>query len=55
MRRGFTVAAHSRHPGGVQALRCDGSLLFIKNSVNIVVWGALGSRNGQEVVSNDAF
>jgi prepilin-type N-terminal cleavage/methylation domain-containing protein len=54
-RLSHNVTAHSRHPGGVQALRCDGSLLFIKNSVNIVVWSALGSRNGQEVVSNDAF
>ncbi len=49
------VTAHSRHPGGVQALRCDGSALFVKNSINISVWSALGSRNGQEVISSDAF
>ena len=54
-RLSHNVAAHSRHPGGVQALRCDGSVLFVKNSINPSVWSALGSRNGQEIVSSDAF
>jgi prepilin-type N-terminal cleavage/methylation domain-containing protein len=49
------VAAHSRHPGGVEALRCDGSVFFVKNSINPSVWSALGSRNGQELVSSDSF
>jgi prepilin-type N-terminal cleavage/methylation domain-containing protein len=50
-----SVAARSRHPGGVRALRCDGSVFFVKNSMNPSVWGALGSRNCQEIVSSDAF
>ena len=54
-RLSHNVAAHSRHPGGVQALRCDGSVLFVKNSINPAIWSALGSRNGQEIVSSDAF
>jgi prepilin-type N-terminal cleavage/methylation domain-containing protein/prepilin-type processing-associated H-X9-DG protein len=54
-RLSHNVAARSRHPGGVQALRCDGSVLFIKNSINPSVWGALGSRNCQEIVSGDAL
>jgi prepilin-type N-terminal cleavage/methylation domain-containing protein len=54
-RLSHNVTAHSRHPGGVQALRCDGSALFVKNSINPVVWSALGSRNGEEIVSSDAF
>jgi prepilin-type processing-associated H-X9-DG protein len=54
-RLSHNVAAHSRHPGGVQALRCDGSVLFVKNSINPAIWSALGIRNGQEIVSSDAF
>jgi prepilin-type N-terminal cleavage/methylation domain-containing protein/prepilin-type processing-associated H-X9-DG protein len=54
-RLSHNVAAHSRHPGGVQALRCDGSVLFVKNSINPAIWSAVGSRNGQEIVSSDAF
>jgi prepilin-type processing-associated H-X9-DG protein len=54
-RLSHNVAAHSRHPGGVQALKCDGSVQFFKNAINPVVWQALGSRNGQEVISSDSF
>lgn len=54
-RLSHNVTSHSRHPGGVQALRCDGGALFIKNSINTAVWTALGSRNGQEILSTDAF
>lgn len=44
------VTAHSRHSGGVQTLFCDGHIQFISNSINLLVWQALGSRNGQEVI-----
>jgi prepilin-type N-terminal cleavage/methylation domain-containing protein/prepilin-type processing-associated H-X9-DG protein len=44
------VTAHSRHPGGVHALFCDGHVQFINNSINLPTWQALGSRNGGEVV-----
>jgi hypothetical protein len=54
-RLSHNVTAHSRHPGGVQTLRCDGSVLFVKNSVSVMVWSSLGSRNGQEILSSDAF
>jgi prepilin-type N-terminal cleavage/methylation domain-containing protein len=54
-RLSHNVAAHSWHPGGVQALRCDGSVLFVKNSINLAIWSAVGSRNGQEIVSSDSF
>jgi hypothetical protein len=33
----------------------DGSVRFVKNSVNLATWLALGSRNGGEVISADAF
>jgi prepilin-type N-terminal cleavage/methylation domain-containing protein/prepilin-type processing-associated H-X9-DG protein len=44
-------AARSRHPGGANALFGDGSVRFIKNSTDMAVWAALGSRAGGEVVT----
>jgi prepilin-type N-terminal cleavage/methylation domain-containing protein/prepilin-type processing-associated H-X9-DG protein len=45
------TTASSRHPGGVNLLLCDGSSRFISNDINILIWRALGSRNGEEVIS----
>jgi prepilin-type processing-associated H-X9-DG protein len=47
--------ANSYHPGGVNVLACDGSVRFIKDSVSLPVWMALGSRNGGEVISADSY
>ena len=47
--------ARSRHPGGVNALFVDGSVHFIKNTVNIGTYRALGTIAGGEVVSADAY
>jgi len=49
------TAARSYHPGGVNASFCDGSVKFIKNTVNPTVWLALGSIGGGEVVSSDSY
>jgi prepilin-type N-terminal cleavage/methylation domain-containing protein/prepilin-type processing-associated H-X9-DG protein len=49
----LSVAARSRHPGGVNALFADGAVRFIKSSVNLGPWRALGSRDGGENVSSD--
>jgi prepilin-type N-terminal cleavage/methylation domain-containing protein/prepilin-type processing-associated H-X9-DG protein len=51
----LNIVPRSRHSGGVNALVADGHVQFIKNSVSAVVWQALGSRNGGEVVSGDAY
>jgi prepilin-type N-terminal cleavage/methylation domain-containing protein/prepilin-type processing-associated H-X9-DG protein len=51
----LNIAARSKHPGGVNSLMADGHVQFIKNTVNVLVWQAVGSRNGGEVVSADAF
>ena len=51
----MSLAASSRHPGGVNALFADGSVKFIKSTINPVNWRALGSVAGGEVVSADAF
>jgi prepilin-type processing-associated H-X9-DG protein len=47
--------ARSRHAGGVNTLQGDGSVKFIKDSVNPATWSALATRAGGEVVSSDAY
>jgi prepilin-type N-terminal cleavage/methylation domain-containing protein/prepilin-type processing-associated H-X9-DG protein len=49
------TAARSYHSGGVNTAFCDGSVRFIKNSVNPSAWYALGTRAGGEVISADSF
>src|SRR5262249_31755575 len=43
------------HPGGVNVCFADGSVRFVKDSVQAQTWWALGSRNGGETVSSDAY
>ena len=45
----------SNHPGGVNMSMGDGSVRFIKDTVSIQAWWGLGTRNGGEVISSDAF
>jgi prepilin-type N-terminal cleavage/methylation domain-containing protein/prepilin-type processing-associated H-X9-DG protein len=45
----------SLHPGGSNFAFGDGSVHFLKNSINMVTYCALGSRSGGEVVSSDAY
>jgi prepilin-type N-terminal cleavage/methylation domain-containing protein/prepilin-type processing-associated H-X9-DG protein len=45
------VSARSYHPGGVNVSFGDGSVTFIADSVDLVTWRAMGSRNGGEVIS----
>ena len=47
------AAARSRHSGGVNASMCDGSIRFIRNSIPLATWSAMGSRTGGEVLGND--
>ena len=49
------AAARSRHPGGVQVLFGDGSVKFIKNTINLFTWCAISSTQGGEVISADAY
>ena len=51
----FTATAGSFHPGGVNMLLCDGSVRFVKDTVNVVTWRAIGSRNFGEIVSQDSY
>ena len=50
-----SVAPTSNHPGGVNVCFADGSVKFIKNSISLQTWWALGTRNQGEVVSSDAY
>jgi len=49
------VTARSYHSGGVNALLADGSVRFVKDTVNGQAWRALGSVAGGEVISSDSF
>jgi prepilin-type processing-associated H-X9-DG protein len=51
----LNVTARSKHPGGVQSLFGDGHVAFLKDTVSLPVWQALGSANGGEVVSADSY
>ena len=44
------ITANSNHPGGINVGFADGSVRFIKDSINIQVWWAIGTRNMGEVV-----
>ncbi len=44
------VAARSRHPGGVNAALCDGSVRFVANTINLDTWRWLGTIRGKEVL-----
>jgi len=47
--------AQSHHPGGVNVLMADGSVKFVKDSINMVTWMQLGTRANGEVVSSDSY
>jgi prepilin-type N-terminal cleavage/methylation domain-containing protein/prepilin-type processing-associated H-X9-DG protein len=49
------VGTRSRHPGGVNALFGDGSVHFMKSSINPMTWVALGSISNGEVISADQY
>ncbi|MDR3639251.1 MAG: DUF1559 domain-containing protein [Isosphaeraceae bacterium] len=45
----------SNHSGGVNIANADGSVRFVKDTVNLTTWWALGTRNGGEVISADSL
>ena len=52
---GAAITATSNHPGGVNIGFCDGSVKFVMDSVDLSTWWGLGTRNGHEILSADAF
>ncbi len=47
-----TMPPSSRHPGGVNVAMGDGSVRFIKQTISLPTWRALGTRSTGEVVSH---
>jgi prepilin-type N-terminal cleavage/methylation domain-containing protein/prepilin-type processing-associated H-X9-DG protein len=45
----------SHHPGGVNFLLADGSVRFIRDTINLGTWRAIGTRAGGEVISADSY
>ena len=46
----MSLAARSRHPGGVVAALCDGSVRFVTDAVNIGTWQALSTMANGDLV-----
>ncbi|MFO0957008.1 MAG: DUF1559 domain-containing protein [Isosphaeraceae bacterium] len=51
----YSIGAASYHAGGVNAAMADGSVRFIKSSINQQTWWGLGTRDGGEVISSDSY
>ena len=49
------VGFKSKHPGGANFLFVDGSVRFLKQTINIFTYCALGSRAAGEVISSDSY
>ena len=49
------VNASSFHPGGVNVAFGDGSVRFVKNTIAMPTWWALGTRAGGEIISADSY
>ena len=49
------IPPSSNHPGGVNLGMSDGSVRFIKNTIGLQAWWALGTRSGGEVISSDQY
>jgi prepilin-type N-terminal cleavage/methylation domain-containing protein/prepilin-type processing-associated H-X9-DG protein len=47
--------AQSNHPGGVNVMFADGSVRFIKDSINPQTWMALGTKANGEVITSDSY
>ncbi|MCC9608943.1 DUF1559 domain-containing protein [Blastopirellula sp. JC732] len=46
----LNVTSHSRHPGGVQSLFCDGHVQFVRDTIQLEVWQGFRSRSGGEAL-----
>jgi prepilin-type N-terminal cleavage/methylation domain-containing protein/prepilin-type processing-associated H-X9-DG protein len=51
----FSIGAASNHPGGANVLFSDGSVRFVKDSINRMIWWSLGTKSNGEVVSADQY
>jgi prepilin-type processing-associated H-X9-DG protein len=46
------MGSRSRHSGGVNVALCDGSVRFVRNSIDLVTWAGMSSMAGGEVLGD---
>jgi prepilin-type N-terminal cleavage/methylation domain-containing protein/prepilin-type processing-associated H-X9-DG protein len=51
----YCYGFQSQHPGGMNSSFCDGSVRFIKNSINQNTFRAISTRNFGEILSSDSY
>jgi prepilin-type N-terminal cleavage/methylation domain-containing protein/prepilin-type processing-associated H-X9-DG protein len=51
----YVHASRSRHSGGVNTLMGDGSVRFMKNSINLYTWQALTTSKNGEVIDASSY
>jgi prepilin-type N-terminal cleavage/methylation domain-containing protein/prepilin-type processing-associated H-X9-DG protein len=44
------LSARSLHPNGVNTLKCDGSVTFVQEDIDLAIWRALSTREGKETL-----
>ncbi|WP_020470736.1 DUF1559 domain-containing protein [Zavarzinella formosa] len=47
------VTSRSYHTGGVNSMMMDGSVRFVRSSISLTSWRAMGTRNGGEVFTDN--
>ena len=52
---GFSFGSSSAHPGGCNVMMGDGSVKFVKSTINRQTWWSLGTKAGGEVISADSY
>jgi len=51
----YPTIATSLHPGGANFAFCDGSVRFLKNSVDVQIWFALQASKEGRILSSDSY
>ncbi len=54
-RLGYAWSISSQHPGGVNCAFADGTVRFVKNSINPSIWFAIQTMGNGETVSADSY